>query len=336
MSKHWLLLPLVCVVAFAGAPKKNATAEPEKAKGSQVDDVKADSMVYDRPTEWRVFSLDGPAKAFAVNGEQLWMATDAEVGLISMRGKRHETQRMKKLGTMPAEGIVAIAFDRQGNVWFGGPNGVVQKSGAQFNLFTAEKGLSDNNVTAIAAGTDGSVWVGTENGLNVWNSGSWKTYSAKDGLLSAKIQALVVDNKGTVWIGTNKGISAWNGSKWSSQTMKNGMSWNDTKALAYDKKSGLRWAAVGEKDVNSFDGQKWNVFMEIQPGITSIMADSHSRVWFGSESGLVKFNEEEWISDPAKLGVPGAQIFQMYCDEGGNQWFANENGVVRMANPYPY
>jgi ligand-binding sensor domain-containing protein len=96
------------------------------------------------------------------------------------------------------------------------------------------------------------------------------------------------------------------------------------------------WAAVGEKDVNSYDGKSWNVFMEIQPGITSIMADSHSRIWFGSETGLIKFNDEEWVSDPGKLGVPAAQVYQMYCDEGGNQWFANENGVLRMDNPYPY
>jgi ligand-binding sensor domain-containing protein len=283
-----------------------------------------------------VARLFDPTKAFTVQGEVLWCATDAEVGIINMRGKKSDVQRFKTLGAMPAEGIVAIAIDKQGGVWFGGPNGVAQKSGTQFTVYTSEKGLSDNMVTSIAVANDGAVWVGTENGLNVYNNGSWKKYSTKEGLVSNKIQTLLADKKGTVWVGTNKGISIWNGAKWSSQTAKNGMSWNDTKALAYDNKTGLLWASVGEKDVNSFDGQKWNVYMDILQGITSIMADSHSRIWFGSGNGLVKFNDEEWISDPSKLGVPGAQIFQIYCDEGGNHWFANENGVVRMANPYPY
>jgi ligand-binding sensor domain-containing protein len=337
MVKRLLFLTLACAVALAAAPNKKAAPEPEKAKGSQEDDVKADSMVYDQPTEWRVYSLDGPAKAFALLGDQLWLSTDAEVGMLTTREKKNEVKRFKTLGAMPAEGIVAVAIDRQGGIWFGGPNGVAQKSGAQFNVFTAPKDISDNNVTDIAIGSDGTVWVGTENGLNAWNGSAWKKYSTKDGLVSNKIQALLADKRGTFWVGTNKGICAWNCIKWTSQTMKNGMSWNDTKALGYDGKTGLLWAAVGEKDVNSFDGQKWNVYMDILEGITSIMADTHSRIWFGSgTAGLVKFNDEEWVSDPGKLGVPGAQFFQIFCDEGGNQWFANETGVVRMANPYPY
>ena len=335
--KRLLFLALASAVALMAAPAKKAQApEAEKAGGSQEDDVKADSMVYEQPTEWRVYSLNGPAKAFALLGNQLWMATDADVGVITMKGKRSETQRFKTLGAMPAEGIVAIAIDRQGGIWFGGPNGAAQKSGAQFKAYTAPEALSDNNVTAIAVGGDGTVWVGTENGLNAWNGSSWKKYSTKDGLVSDKIQALLADKRGTLWVGTNKGINAWNGVKWTSQTMKNGMSWNDTKALGYDGKTGLLWAAVGEKDVNSFDGKSWNVYMEIQPGITAIMADSHSRIWFGSENGLVKFNDEEWVTDPGKLGVPGAQFFQIFCDDKGNHWFANETGVVRKANPYPY
>jgi ligand-binding sensor domain-containing protein len=339
MVKRLLFLTLACAVALTAAPNKKAAPAPEaeKASGSQEDDVKADSMVYDQPTEWRVYSINGPAKAFALQGDQLWQATDAEVGLITMRGKRSETQRLKTLGAMPAEGIVAIAADRQGGIWFGGPNGVALKSGTQFKVFTAPAAISDNNVTCIAVGNDGTVWVGTENGLNAWSGGAWKKYSTKDGLVSNKIQALLTDKKGTLWVGTNKGISIWNGAKWTSQTMKNGMSWNDTKALGYDARTGLLWAAVGEKDVNSFDGQKWNVYMEILEGISSIMADTHSRIWFGSgTAGLVKYNDEEWVSDPAKLGVPGSQIFQIHCDEKGNHWFANEKGVVRMENPYPH
>ncbi|MBN1127365.1 MAG: hypothetical protein JXA71_00155 [Chitinispirillaceae bacterium] len=336
MLNRFVLILVVCVFSIYAAQKTPKQDGPEKAGGKQSGEVKADSMVYDQPTEWRVYSIDGPAKAFALQGDALWCATDGEVGIINMRGKKSDVQRFKTLGSMPAEGIIAIVIDRQGGVWFGGPNGVAQKSGTTFTAYSSNNGLSDNNVTSIAIGNDGGVWVGTEKGLNVYVNGSWKKYSTKDGLVSNKIQVLLADKKGTLWVGTNKGISIWKGAKWSSQTMKNGLSWNDVKALAHDSKTGLVWAAVGEKDVNSFNGQNWSVYMEIQQGITSIMVDTHSRIWFGSETGLIKFNGEEWISDPGKHGVPAAQVFQMYCDEGGNHWFANENGVLRMANPYPY
>ena len=305
--------------------------------GKQKGEGKVDSMVYDQPTEWRVFSVDGAAEAFALQGDLLWIATASQVASInSHNAKKTDIQRYKTLGAMSGEGIVSIAVDKQNRVWFGGKEGVAMKDGAQVTVFSAKNGLGDDNVTAIAATPDGSVWVGTENGASLYRGGSWKTFLTKDGLASNKIQALLADGKGNVWFGTDKGISVYNGAKWTTYTMKNGMSWNDTKALGCDPRQGTIWAAVGDKDVNSFDGAKWNVFMDIQSGITSIMVDSQGRVWFGSATGLVKFNGEEWISDAKQLGVPAAQVKQMYCDGDGNLWFAMENGVVRLANPYPH
>jgi len=118
--------------------------------------------------------------------------------------------------------------------------------------------------------------------------------------------------------------------------MKSGMSWNDTRALAFDRRKETVWAAVGDKDVNTFDGQKWNVYMEIQQGITSIMVDSQSRIWFGSPAGIIKFNGDDWVSDPKQLGIPAAPVYQLFCDEKGNMWFAMETGVVFRTNPYPF
>ena len=55
-----------------------------------------------------------------------------------------------------------------------------------------------------------------------------------------------------------------------------------------------------------------------------------------SETGLLKFNGDEWITDSKQLGIPAAQVQQLYRDEGGNLWFATETGVVKLNNPYPY
>jgi ligand-binding sensor domain-containing protein len=76
--------------------------------------------------------------------------------------------------------------------------------------------------------------------------------------------------------------------------------------------------------------------MDIQQGIVAIMADTQSRIWFGSAAGLIKFNGDEWVSDPRQLGVPAAPVYQLACDEKGNMWFGMETGVVFRTNPYPY
>jgi ligand-binding sensor domain-containing protein len=319
-----MVLAVAAVAAFAGR---------QKGEG------KVDSMVYDQPTEWQVFAIDGAgaAHAFALQGDLLWIATESGVASMNSHStKKNDIQRCKTLGAISCEGIKCIAVDKENNVWFGGKQGVAVRKGTQYTVYSSKNGLADDNVTAMVVAPDGGVWVGTGSGLSLYKGGAWKTFTTKDGLLSDNIQAAAIDGKGNVWIGTDKGINVYGGGAWKSHSMKNGMSWNDTKAIACDTRTGMVWAAVGEKDVNSFDGSKWNVFMDIQAGIGSIMVDSQGRVWFGSATGLVKFNGDEWISDAKQLGLPASQVNQMLCDKDGNLWFAVETGVIRLANPYPH
>jgi ligand-binding sensor domain-containing protein len=306
-------------------------------KARQSGEARVDSIVYDKPTEWRLFSVDWPVHAMALQGSTLWCATETFVASVNTRNtKKADMQKFKSLGAMAADSIAAIVIDKQGSIWFGGPGGIAVKSGVQFTVYTVDNGLCDNKVNVLLMTADGAVWAGTDNGACQFVAGAWKKFTVKEGLVSNKIQAMCIDSKGALWFGTDKGISVFDGVKWKSYTMKDGMSWNDTKAIAWDRRKETIWAVVGEKDVNSFDGEKWNVYMDIQTGITSLMVDSQSRIWFGTGKGLIKFNGDDWISDPQQLGVPAAPTYQLFCDEKGNMWFATETGVVYRANPYPF
>jgi ligand-binding sensor domain-containing protein len=319
------MLPAVVLLVAASVP-----AAGKKKAG-------ADCVVYDSPVEWRQFSIDWPVRAFALEGKTLWCATERFVASINTRNvKAAEVLKLREIGGMSAANIASIAVDRQGRVWFGGPEGAAMKSGKEVLVFTSENGLSNSRVSVIAAAEDGSVWVGTDSGANRYKDGAWKQFTVNDGLLSNTIKCLLTDVKGAVWFGTDRGISVYDGTEWQEHSMKNGLSWNETKAMAFDRRKETVWAAVGDKDVNCFNGKKWNVYMDIQRGIAAIMADSQSRIWFGSPAGLVKFNGDEWVSDPKKLGVPVAPAYQLLCDGKGNMWFGLETGVVFRANPYPF
>ncbi len=309
----------------------SASAEKEGAKS---DDIKADSVVYDKPTEWRVFPSAEPVTTFALQKDYLCYATASEVVLTNT--KKAEVQNFPKLGKIPGSDITSIVCDRSGKLWIGGKNGVAVRNGNAIINYTTENGLPDLNVNAIAIASDGGVWVGTDKGAAVFQANQWKIYDTSNGLASDKIQAIIIDKKGNIWLGSDRGISVYDGSNFTIYNMKKGLSWNNVKALAVDPQNGNIWAAVGEKDVNCFENGVWKTFMDIQPDISSIMVDTHSRVWFGSASGLIKFNGEEWITDQKQIGIPAAQVYQMYRDNNGNLWFAMEKGVVRLTNPYPY
>ncbi|MBN1604870.1 MAG: hypothetical protein JW915_24905 [Chitinispirillaceae bacterium] len=323
MVKRLITLSLVCAAVAIYAQDED-----------EDKDIKAEEIVYEKPTEWRIFSAGAPVTAFTISKDILWYAT-AEA-LFSSSTKQKDIQKFPTLGKIPGTGIVSVATDAHGKIWVAGPGGIAVKSGTQFTNYTSENGLPDNDVRDLMIAPDGKVWIATAKGAASFDGSSWKTYTAADGLSSDNTKAVAADSKGGIWVGTGKGVSVLNGSTWTVWNMKKGMSWNDVKALAWDKRQKTMWAAVGEKDVNAFTDGKWKVYMDIATDITSIMVDTQSRIWVGHAAGVIKFNGDEWITDSKKHGIPAASVQKMYRDGSGNLWYATDNGVLRLSNPYPY
>lgn len=296
------------------------------------EDIKAQETIYDKPTEWSVYAADEPVVTFTMTGDELWYATASSIFQASL--KKRTVQKHPSLGTLPASDATCMTVDGK-TVWIGGKNGAAMRTASGFTAFTAESGLPDNNVNALFA-LNGKVYAGTDKGLAQYSGGSWKTFTTKNGLPHEKVKALTADENGKLWVGTAKGIGVFDGSAWTIYDMKKGLSWNDVKALAWDPRKKAIWAAVGEKDVNTFSKGEWNTFMDIMEGIRAIMIDSQSRTWIGSATGLMKYNGDEWINDPKQLFIPASQIQWMQRDASGNLFYACENGVVRLSNPYPY
>ncbi len=287
----------------------------------------------DNTISWRVYDTKGIPVAFAIEGSDLWYSIGMTVGLFDL--KTNQERLYPKLGEVASAGVKTIAGDKRGGVWFGGDAGAILFKNGKFKAFTKDNGLSDNTVNKILC-VSGDVWIGTENGVTRYKNGSLTVYTKKDGLCGNSIRDIAADDKGTVYFATNKGIAALRGGQWKKYDANSGLSYNDVKAIAYDDRKGELWAAVGEMDVNSFNGKEWSTYMDIQIGIGCIMSDTQSRIWFGSEAGALKYNGFEWLTDPAKIGFPAAVVNDMYRDGKGDLYFAIDSGVLHMKNPYPY
>ena len=287
----------------------------------------------DNTVSWRVYDTKGTAIAFALEGASLWYSNETSVGFFDL--KTNVDRLYPKLGDVASAGIKTIAGDKSGGVWFGGAEGAILFKNGKYETLNEEKGLSNNTVNKIIC-ISGDVWIGTEKGVTRYRNGSLTVFTKKEGLCGNKVRDITVDDKGAIYFATNGGVSVLTGSQWKKYNTESGLSSNDVKAIAYDNRKGELWAAVGEMDVNSFDGKEWNTYMDIQEGIRCIMTDTQSRVWFGSETGAFKYNGFEWQTDPAKVGFPAATVNDMYRDGKGDLYFALETGVLHMKNPYPY
>jgi ligand-binding sensor domain-containing protein len=306
-------------------------------KAGQKHDTKVDSMVYETGAEWRIYSTDAAVKSFAVTRDILWFVTEKSVGWMNMASQRKtDQQSFADIAGVPFADATCCAIDGSNVAWIGTKAGLAMRTKDGFKLFTKSNGLSDNTVNKILAVKGSGLWIATDNGVTQYQNGTWKTYSTANGLAGDKVNEITSGANGAVWFGTNKGISCFDNGVWTTYNMKTGLSWNDTKAIAFDPRTGKIWAAVGEKDVNCWDGKTWKVFMDVGDGATALMSDSQSRIWLAYSGGLMKFNGDEWVTDPQKIGITATQVSQMFRDDKNNLWFAMEKGVLKLNNPYPY
>src|SRR6476469_2870821 len=84
-----------------------------------------------------------------------------------------------------------------------------------------------------------------------------------------------------------------------------------------------------------------------QTVFTSIFQDRKGYMWFGSYTGLLKFDGYQFISfthDPnKKKSIPDNAIVKICGDSAGNIWMVHDNHVLTKYNPhtenftlYPY
>ena len=108
-----------------------------------------------------------------------------------------------KANWTPANQIRALLIDQNGDLWTGGPAGVVHWD-LKTNTPTvyAIRGNPENtNVFGLSQTQDGSIWVGTYgNGLSKFDGKSWQTFTKKDGLPGNFITAQTVTSQGELWL----------------------------------------------------------------------------------------------------------------------------------------
>ncbi len=105
--------------------------------------------------------------------------------------------------------IFAITEDSSGNLWIGSLNGLFMYDGDQFHRYTADDGLSYNDVRVIFEDTEsGTLWIGTTAGLNTVQNGEIRQFDLLkfvDDTINVRepyIRAIYKDEEGIIWLGS--------------------------------------------------------------------------------------------------------------------------------------
>lgn len=257
-------------------------------------------------------------------------------------------------------GIRAILEDRQGNIWFGShQEGVGLLRAGQFEYFTMEDGLSDNQVRNIYEDEQGFIWFEGGKGVSRYDGQQIMSYRERHYLPTGAWQVQDRDLwfKGDEPTGYNQqeghpGVYQYDGQRFSFrrfpvQPKKGEANYYSITTPPSKGKEGTLWfgtygAAIGYKgsDFTIIDNEFLGLTQETGfLHIRSLMEDSQGNLWIGNNGiGVFKYDGKNALHFTAqqKLKKSDTQgpvldrIFSIGEDTLGNIWFGTvESGAWR-------
>ena len=131
---------------------------------------------YDGDADWNIYSpLNEPFPIISMTftyGRAIWFGTYADWAYKYDIPTMEWAQVADSAhgGGLPSNFVNALAFGRNGEIWFGTPNGLTQLKGTEWKTWTsADSPLPDNNIRALVVDGRGNLWIGTRNGLAEFN-----------------------------------------------------------------------------------------------------------------------------------------------------------------------
>ncbi|NOG98950.1 MAG: hypothetical protein HND52_13405 [Ignavibacteriae bacterium] len=228
-----------------------------------------------------------------------------------------------------------ILRDRKGVYWIATNMGLFKYINNSFVRYTVEDGLSDNSILWISETSNGTFWISTEKGLNEFDGTNFINYSNRNGFTDLKTWCIIQDREGIIWFATDAGIYSLKNKEFILYDKFNDsilspwtFTFNSSNELLIgtDTKGVLKFEDSTFSKINSeyFDGNT----------VYSIKKDSRNRIWFGIDSGVVKyengkydlFNEEEGF-------IESGGVYSIFEDNTGRIWFGTGyHGVFYFDN----
>lgn len=183
--------------------------------------------------------------------------------------------------------------------WFGTSGGLSLWLDGKFVTFTTDDGLPHNQVLSLAVDRDQGLYIGTARGLAYRNAQTGEISTLTD-IPSVKVRCIRLENINAVWLATNTGVLLYTFGKATNKIVK-----------VFDEAHGL-------PDNSVFS-------IEIGPD---------GRIWAGTESGLVRFkdnDEAEWLELEGGFGAN--HINFIVFDENDQLWLGTNDGLFIAKQP---
>ncbi|MBI3958115.1 MAG: hypothetical protein HY328_04840 [Chloroflexi bacterium] len=255
--------------------------------------AEGDIVFWDGSVWTNVLKVPSSVNALLPVGGQLWIGSDSGLYI------------WVESAAVPVDflqGVRVQALASQGNaVWVGTAQGLWIHQRDTWTAVTADNVLPWEQVSAIWADPSGPVWVAAEGNL-AWrepSSGIWTPISTEVLQLTnpTPIVALTGDANGVVWGGTH----------------------GNGPFRVLDRRALVAFSGEGEIGLTT-------------PFVQAVAIDNDGLVWFGTQSGVFRYDEKMWVKELAdNVLYPGINRISAIESSVENQlWIGTANAGIRM------
>jgi len=194
-------------------------------------------------------------------------------------------------------GITSLFQDRENIVWAGTKRGLNKIVSMQFENYSRQNGLLENEVTAIAEISKNIMVFGHNNGLTIKNKKNYKHINlnryTKKIIFASRVFDILIDSKNMMWV------------------------------------------AAGSAGLFLFDTSKdYNFVKHWYPGANeeyiTVVEDKQNNIWLAGKTGISKLKDEKF--SPIKLGIEQiSSIRKMFVMDDNELLFASTSkGVLSL------
>jgi signal transduction histidine kinase/ligand-binding sensor domain-containing protein/CheY-like chemotaxis protein/AraC-like DNA-binding protein len=246
---------------------------------------------------------------------------------------------------LPVNEIFTINQDKSGFIWLGTINGFVRYDGYEMKMFRQDGSgtlaLPDNQITSIERDKNNGLWVGCYQGIIHFDTETWKSQLVDLGGVR-EVRCMLSQNDSLLWIGTSEGLFRLNTMNltyviFNEQNSKLGS--NIVRSLYTDTDDNV-WVGTfdglnmidryGKMDYYDLKGNykpelKNNLTLDIQP----FTKKDDSKLWVGTETGLVLFNRkthESNVFNTQNTGFGNEVVKCIYPLQNGKVYFGTDFG----------
>lgn len=257
------------------------------------------------------------------------------------------------------DGIVALAEDASGNVWFStNSSGVRRLARHGFVNYDTSDGLSSGRIgSIIPAEADGEIYILTQ-GFKIHRfDGKGFDTVAPRGMIAGSWgtgQITFPDHLGAWWIAGATGLQRYPSVKrledlatvapLKTYTTEDGLFGNEVFRLFEDSRGDVWISVIGEINNTLLRWERATdhiygyttadgVYDKNAP--TAFAEDRAGNVWIGFyDNGLLRYRNGKFESFSATDNLPAGFIYNIYTDSAGRVWVASgAGGVARIDNP---